>query len=687
MAAEAEFDREATQMLRNMGLEHNADTLNFFLSTSGSEKWKEVLRKPSPPSLKRSHTGESLSHRALCSEGMELNVDEPRLSTGFTRSKLQVPRANPSAQMKPLQPQSYSYGCHQPVTRAKSVPESGKRKPGDLQYTSLIREGGRSLSPQNRPVVHMTPRTTAADSATHNDTATNPTTVRVKSSLIPRPMPAHFKSKPAAGPSTKTVGTRDTRTPVSSSSTSGTKVLHSSKPSLKILSVTTSTSTKLQSVADGSLPRYQPSQTRQRVQPAVSHDHLSKSNKRYSTPALTLGAPKLQPSSMIPVHVSHAYDRLEGYQQMRLSLPEPENTSSHPCLAHAHTASPTRSSSVNSDASQGSNISQKSIGSDGIPEKRSSSPNSESLKKSSSNSRTPTPTIVHSHISKSTSNSSGEFYCATNDECSNGALHSKNTGNVNLHTPSPCPRPDSTNVAVSELATSTAESLNTLLEVITPSTRSSREHHSDSVPPLQVSITDHHLSSKPTSPSYMVGSNDIPQAEIEHVSIAKSYSSDNCSQLHPQNLNESTIEPPTVERVSNRMVNSGKRKTSIPTAIKTSLPFPSKQRRVTEPLPVQKPKKPPPLSPLETGSSLLSPQVSYSKTNKHSTANPSTTKKCLAGAPYLNEEKHLEPKSDKMDNVNISVEDGEDFFGKDKYTCLCNTSTAVVTICVGVCVF
>lgn len=679
MAAEAEFDREATQMLRNMGLEHNADTLNFFLSnksTSGSEKWKEVLRKPSPPSLKRSHTGESLSQRELCSGGMELNVDEPRLSTGFARSKLQVPRANSSA----LQPQSYSYGCHQPVTRAKSVPESGKRKPGDLQYTSLIREGGRSLSPPNRPVVHMTPRTTAADSATHNGTATNPTTVKVKSSLIPRPMPAHFKSKPAAGPSTKTGGNYDTRTPVALSSTSGTKVLHSSKPSLKILSVTTSTSTKLQSVADCSLPRHQPSQSRQRVQPAVSHDHLSKSNKRYSTPALPLGAPKLQPPSMIPVHVSHAYDRLEGYQQMRLSLPESENTSSYPCLAHAHTASPTRSSSVNSDASQGSNtcISQKSIGSG---EKRSSSPNSELLKKSSSNSRTPTPTIVHSHISKSTSNSSGEFYCATNDD---SALNSKNTGNVNLHTPSPCPRPD---ITVSELATSTAESLNTLLEVITPSTCSSREHHSDSVPPLQVSITDHHSSSKPTSPSDTVGSNDIPQAEIEHVSIAKSYSSDDCSQLHPQNLKESTIEPPTVERVSNHIVNSGKRKTSIPTASKTSLPFPSKQKRVTGPPPVQKPKKPPPLSPLETGSSLLSPPVSYSKTTKHSTAIPSTTKKCLAGAPYLNEEQHLEPKSDKMDNVNISLEDGEDFFGKDKYTCLCNTSTAVVTICVGVCVF
>lgn len=668
MAAEAEFDREATQMLRNMGLEHNPDTLNFFLSnksTSGSEKWKEVLRKPSPPGLKRSRTGESLSQRALCSEEMELSVEEPRLSTGFTRSKLQVPR--------PLQPQAYGYGCHQPVTRAKSVPESGKRKPGDLQSTRLIREGGRPLSPPNRPVVHMTPRTTSVDSATHSDTATNPTTVKATSSLIPRRMPAHFKSKPAAGPSTKTVGTYDNRKPITSSSTSGTKILHSSKPSLKILSVTTSTSTKLQSVADRSLSRHQPSQTRQRVQPVDSHDHLSKSNKRYSTPALPLSAPKLKPSSMIPVHVSHAYDRLEGYQQMRLSLPEHENTSSHSCLAHTHTASTTRSSSVNSDASQGSNISQKSIRSDGIPEKRSSSPSFGLLKKSSSHSRTPTPTIVHSHISKSTSNSSGEFYCATNEECSNGAPNNKNTGNINNHAPSPCPRPDSTKVAVSELATSTAESLNTLLEVITPSTCSSKEHRSDSVPALPVSITDHHSSSKPTSPSDMVGSNDVPEAEMERVSIAESHSLDKCSQSYPQSLNESTIAPPTFERVSNRIVNSGKRKTSIPTPIKTSLPFSSKQRRVTEPLTVQKPKKPPPLSPLETDSSLLSPAVSYSKTNKHSTANPSTTEKCLAGAQYLNEKQHLEPKSDKMDNVNISVEDGEDFFGKDKYTCLCNT--------------
>lgn len=510
--------------------------------------------------------------------------------------------------------------------------------------------GGRSLSPQIPISVDITSRTTAVDSATHNDPATSPTAVKVKSSLIPRPMPAHFKStitKPATGSSTKTVKTHDTPSPVTS--TSGTKVLHSSKPSLKILSVTTSTSTKVQSVADGSLPIHQPSHTQQRVQPALSHEHLTRPNKRYSTPALPLGPPKLKTSSTTPIHVSHAYDRLEGYQQMKLSLPEHE--SSHPYFAHTHTVSPMRFSSVNSNASQGSII---SIGSGGIPEKR---PNSGSLNKSSSSSHTPTPTAVHSHISKSTSNSSGDFYCTTN-ECSNSVLNNKNTSNVNPHAPSPCPRPDSASVAVNELATSTVESLNTLLEVIIPATCSSKEHHNDSVPPMQVSISDHNSASKP-SPSDVVWSNDVPRAEMEHVLIAESHSSDNCSQSYPENLKESATVPPSLERVSNHVVNSGKRKTSIPTAIKTSLPFSSKQ---TEPPPVQKQKKPPPLSPLESGSSHLSPPVSYSKANKHST---SITEKSLAEAPQFNEEHHLEPKS----NVNNSVEDGEDFFGKERYTC------------------
>lgn len=660
MAAEAEFDREATQMLRNMGLEHDADALNFFLSdksTSGGEKWKEVLRKPSPPSLRRFPTS---SQRESRSKGTEQKVEGSGLSDSKAefngrryRSKLPAPRTNPSSQIKS---ESYSYLSHQPVVRAKSLPVNGKGNNVHSQSSSLISDGGRkylSPSPQNfssGPEAHAILRTTAVNNKTYPNTTnlSTPSTVKVKSSLIPRPLPAHVKS---TGPSTKTGGKHNgTQTAVSSSSTSGTKVLHSSKPSLKLLSVTTSTSTRVQSVADRSQLR-QPSKTKHGVPPAVSHQHLpSKLNKRYSTPpAISMGAPRLSTS---PVHEYRAYDRLEGYQKMRLTCNSPEHyegKNGQPALTQTRIASPT---SVNSDASQGSNASQKSVGSVGMPEMRSSSISS---RKSGSNSRTPTPTIGHTHINRSTSNSSGEFYCTTNGKGSLSALQgtndNKNTSEMNLHATSSRP-----NVDVSASATSTVQSLNTLMEVVTPATYMSTEHQNDTVLSSQGLITEHHLSSNHSSPSELLEPDDVAQAEVEQVPNTESHTSGDSSPQEECYLKKPSTVPLPHKGVNDLNVNPGKQKTNIPTSIKAPLSLSSKQRRTTKPPPIHKQKKPP-LSPPDTCSSLLSPPVSYRKSTANSTL---TAGKSLVEAPHLGEE-HQESRTSN------DVEDKEDFFGKNKY--------------------
>ena len=113
-AVEAEFEREATQMLRNIGL-RDVDELNYFQTSSSggnnsSRSWKEGLRKPSEPRIRRFRSDFAV---------------HPKV-TGKPTSRPPQP-----SKLRPLPTISLGNDRERPlVTRTKSAPpEDGKPRP------------------------------------------------------------------------------------------------------------------------------------------------------------------------------------------------------------------------------------------------------------------------------------------------------------------------------------------------------------------------------------------------------------------------------------------------------------------------------------------------------------------------------------------------------------------------------
>ena len=68
---DSEFDREAAQLLRNIGLV-DTDTLNFFQSKHHGSEWKSSIKVPSPPKTRRtSSMGTTYKQRRLHSDRKE----------------------------------------------------------------------------------------------------------------------------------------------------------------------------------------------------------------------------------------------------------------------------------------------------------------------------------------------------------------------------------------------------------------------------------------------------------------------------------------------------------------------------------------------------------------------------------------------------------------------------------------
>ena len=710
-------------MLRNMGLE-DADTLNFFQSdilAPGNDKWKEGLRKPSAPRLRRP---QSLAHRANRTE-VDGQAMRKHLQINGTHSsrKMQVHTSTHVPANTQPSP-SYGYHSHQHVGRTKSMPENGKQDPGHSQSVVTVNSERRSSLSPPLQYTHYPSSTTSSSAAAATrtskaftvstaekltrqpDTANKPTTiVKVKSTHIPvpvpRPVPASVAklsavgSRPVASSATKTTVIANEPQSVSSSS-SGTKVLYARKPTLKLLSVTTSTSAKVQSVADRSSPK-NPSAITHGVQSSSKHpppatfQYVSpKSRQDHSTTSVSSGIPQLKqpPASTIPVNPHLAYDRLEGYREIVLSspeLPNNETTSFHPVAPGiTRIASPTRSSSVNSNASQGSNVSQKSTGSSGLSERRRSSQSSiprsrrqsapPGMTGSGSSSRTPTPTTGLTHMRKSSSNSSGEFYYATTDDSSQESAKSPSLlpGSANIkgksvsepklslddRTTSASPDPEI--VTMSILATNTVQALGTLMEVVTPAT--STENLEGKASQTQTPTKTEHRYSLGTSSPAAQERQRVPESVIKQASTTEIRSSSDT--LIPPELNRghivnesTTIHGPSPASVAakNPPVLSSKGKSSIPTP---SQPFPSKQRKAKPPpIPTKqnrtKRDKPPPLIPTEKRSSLQ--DSNHTGSIIMPVANVPT--------PHMNGEQHnTNPASNERSN--ISLEDEDDFFGK-----------------------
>ena len=787
-------------MFLSMGLQLDADTLNFFQSdniSSGSEKWKEGLRKPSPPRLRRTRiAGDSLAKTPLAKTPRSQVDGQKRLPMNGTHSSdakqvsshrhhghsagsnLQAPSRKPE---QPVHTRGHP-NAHQHVGRAQSLPVTGKHADSPSAAPAATTSSDRrrsSLSPLPQYAQYSASsrsRTPTAgldttpqpigNSSSGSKPSGSCTTVKVKSSHIPvpRPMPAPIAKPSTVSPPPAPAKSFTTATspmsvtdgpPLSASSSSsagsGTQILYSRKPSLKLLSVTTSTSTKVQSVSDRSLPRHPPPQTHavrntHKHPPAASLYHFS-SNSRHQHPsthphfqpsstAFSSGIPQLKqpPPPTAPVHIYHAYDRLEGYQQLILSSPEPNTNStdgSQPSIPHSaspsrsssiprcaspsrssnipRSASPSRSSSVNSDASQSSTASQKSVGgsSSGVSSKQPSSQSlisrvrrhstPASVTSSGSGSRTPTPTTGDPRLKKSASSSSGEFYYATTDESSQespsltaqsssaaaGAAakdHGRGSESamkliMDHRTTSASPDPEI--LTMSALATDTVHALSTLMEVVTPATST---ENLDIQAPLPVPTKERQrsssLSAQP-SPSKSTGQKRHSVGESQPVQSAPAGTTGN---------------------VRNPPISSSKAsKTSIPTSAKPpSVPHKTTRQSETDkppPIPVKqngtRREKPSPVSPVHNGFGLQSPTTPHSDTTEH-TKSPSAPVE-NAPNPLQNgqrDDAELHNGDHISNGVDKCVEDDEDFFGEiecssDVLAC----SVFCVCVCVCVCVF
>ena len=104
---EAEFEREAVRMLRNIGLK-NVQELHYF-QTPGSKRWKEGLRKPSEPRIRRFRTDDTNPK----TDGVG-QCPSPTTEFSF-RSKGPLSSSTTNS--------TYSYRSHERLTHTKSAPE------------------------------------------------------------------------------------------------------------------------------------------------------------------------------------------------------------------------------------------------------------------------------------------------------------------------------------------------------------------------------------------------------------------------------------------------------------------------------------------------------------------------------------------------------------------------------------
>lgn len=647
---EAEFEHEATKMFFNMGLQ-DVDRLNFFQSpTDRNEKWKEGLRKPSQPRVRRFRTGDTavLTHRSPTKESV-VGKQAPFSNETCQKPDFQSKLHTPVNYTKSVKEDAYGYRRvkgHERAARAQSVPE---RVPDKFSSSEKSSRRGSSVSPHPPNATHY-PAKALSSQATLN----KPTTVvKVKSTHIPlpavRPVPVPLQrltveannqkpavssggvnpvSKPADislgkagivandpksdvtsnGEETKTADTLARTQP----STTATKVLYSREPRLKLLSVKTSTSTTVQCVADNSLPRHLNADT------SDKHLAMMSPNARQDKSTSSGIPPFKQPSSF---NIPHAYDRLEGYREMILSSSEQvvHKSSNH---SSVHTTSPTRASSVNSDMSQGSNASLKSTGSSSLSEKRHYSQNSIPISRrlsapsSSSGSHTSIPTagVIHRQTS---SNTSGDLYSHTKDNSSLESLKLSTSNNKETNK-------SGHDTKASEI--NSIPALETVMEVDMPTTLTENFKIKVAVPK-----TKQNSSSRAEKVVHILEESEVP--------ILHSVSQVDLSERENELVDGSCVVNDSVNKTSS---------VSPPSAQKhTTLKESSKQ--VTPDLKI------PDYISTEDGSKLLLHNVSFSRKTLNGERHEST-EECAGGKESLEEE--------------------EDFFGK----CLCALYTLVLYI-------
>ena len=257
--SEAEFEREAAQLFQNLGLQLGKETLDFFTSESVHKSdWKSVLKRPSPspPRRRRVTVGDRPAKKNPGGESSIKENEKPRNGSvpHFKKVLSTPPRSPASSNGSSKRHRRTSEGSKLAGARSqqKAKPASTEKHPNALHIatsgpaSSINAAGSGHANHKNGILRHSTSSTTKDSPHTKKPPATNETDSSLQTQAVR--VPTHDEPKrngfPVANSTSSKLGS-----PMDSSNT---QVIYSRKPSLKILSVTTTSSSRVHSVKDRS---------------------------------------------------------------------------------------------------------------------------------------------------------------------------------------------------------------------------------------------------------------------------------------------------------------------------------------------------------------------------------------------------------------------------------------------------
>ena len=270
---EAEFEREATQLFRDLGLSLDQGALNFFesddhgLGLSAESDWKSGLKKPSQPRVRR----RTAPSRPVKNKE---NITRPLNGTNNSYKKQQEPIVLAPPSRSPSSRRKYQVraaGTQEQERGIRRTSAVEKRyihpEMSHVSATSTTGSGRSGLPVATRrsssPAPYAYHETTNRSARTyvqqptakvHHRSSSGSGTV-LNSSLQTPPKggsttttDGFFKREDTQSKYVKTAPNGERKTP----STSSTQVIYNRKPTLKIISMTTSSSSRVHAVKDRS---------------------------------------------------------------------------------------------------------------------------------------------------------------------------------------------------------------------------------------------------------------------------------------------------------------------------------------------------------------------------------------------------------------------------------------------------
>ena len=340
---EAEFEREATQLFHDLGLPLDPGALNFFksddhgLGLSAESDWKSGIKKPSQPRVRR-RTAPSRPVKEKENNTRPLNGTSNSYKKQQGPIVLAPPSRSPSSRRK-YQVRAAGTQEQERADRRTSAGENRYTHPEMSHFSGTSTSGSREVS--GLPVATRRSSSPAPYAYSHeamNRSAHNRPTAKAhhrNSSGSGTVLNSSLQTPPKGGSTTTTDGffkREDTQSKYvraapngerKTSSHSGTQVVYNRKPGLKIISMTTSSSSRVHTVKDrsGSLP------SSSQVQPTVQDVRRS----------AALDAPKS--STQVVLRKESSPPSFADYDH--LSSPEPTKASSD-SSASSQTARPSR---------------------------------------------------------------------------------------------------------------------------------------------------------------------------------------------------------------------------------------------------------------------------------------------------------------------------------------------------------